>query len=158
MLCLMARQRPIPSISGHREGSGNRLTLVQAQQHPSWTPSRTFQFLPRPSSHPAYGGRTSNNLSSLYGYSPLADFWAAHGFAVIQPTHLTSKSLGFDPTTPGVPLFWRSRIEDMSHILDHLDVLEEAVPKSRDGLITVAWPSLDIHLAAHSKHIAGDNR
>ncbi len=82
----------------------------------------------------SHGGGTSNNLSSLHGYSPVVDFWAAHGFVVIQPTHLTSKSLGFDPTTPGAPLFWRSRIEDMNHILDHLDVIEEAVPEIKGRL------------------------
>lgn len=29
--------------------------------------------------------------SSLEGYGPLVDFWAAHGFVVIQPTHLDSR-------------------------------------------------------------------
>lgn len=82
----------------------------------------------------SHGGGTSNNLSSLHGFSPVVDFWAAHGFVVIQPTHLTSNSLGFDPTTPGAPLFWRSRIEDMNHILDHLDVIEEAVPEIKGRL------------------------
>ncbi len=96
----------------------------------------------------SHGGGTSNNLSSLHGYSPVVDFWAAHGFVVIQPTHLTSKSLGFDPTTPGAPLFWRSRIEDMNHILDHLMSLRRLFQKSRDGLIAVVWQLLDIHSAA----------
>lgn len=32
--------------------------------------------------------------SSLEGYGPLVDFWAAHGFVVIQPTHLDSRTLG----------------------------------------------------------------
>ncbi|GDY52108.1 hypothetical protein SVIO_027310 [Streptomyces violaceusniger] len=31
-------------------------------------------------------------------YAPLVDFWAAHGFVVIQPTHLDS--LDLPPTTP----------------------------------------------------------
>ncbi|MFE9249490.1 alpha/beta hydrolase family protein [Streptomyces sp. NPDC007088] len=66
--------------------------------------------------------------SSLEGYGPLADYWAAHGFVVVQPTHLDSRTVGLprdDPRTPGV---WRSRVADMERILDHLDVLEAAVP------------------------------
>src|SRR5450432_2245359 len=82
----------------------------------------------------SHGGGTSNFLSSFRGFGPLVDFWAAHGFVVIQPTHLTSKSLGLGPTTPGFPLFWRSRVEDMNHILDHLDVIEEAVPEIKGRL------------------------
>src|ERR1700679_3805973 len=61
----------------------------------------------------SHGHGRSNNLSSLNGYGPLANFWAAHGFVVIHPTHLSSKSLSLDPKTPGAPLFWRSRAEDM---------------------------------------------
>lgn len=36
----------------------------------------------------SHGHGPSNFVSSLHGYGPLADYWAAHGFAVIQPTHL----------------------------------------------------------------------
>jgi predicted dienelactone hydrolase len=37
---------------------------------------------------------------SLDGYAPLADFWAGHGFAVIQPTHLDSRTLSITPDVP----------------------------------------------------------
>ena len=68
-------------------------------------------------------------LSSLDGYSPLANFWAAHGFVVIQPTHLDSTALGLrDSDLPDAPLFWRDRATDMHYILDHLDELEAVVP------------------------------
>jgi hypothetical protein len=68
-------------------------------------------------------------LSSLDGYGPLANFWAAHGFVVIQPTHLDSTALGLrDTKLPDAPLFWRDRATDMHYILDHLDELEMAVP------------------------------
>jgi predicted dienelactone hydrolase len=50
----------------------------------------------------SHGHGRSDNLSSLNGYGPLANFWATHGFTVIQPTHLSSKSLSLDPKTPGV--------------------------------------------------------
>ncbi|MEU7407041.1 chlorophyllase, partial [Streptomyces sp. NPDC044948] len=35
----------------------------------------------------SHGQGYSNHLSSLNGYAPLADYWAAHGFVVVQPTH-----------------------------------------------------------------------
>jgi dienelactone hydrolase len=65
---------------------------------------------------------------SLDGYAPLADFWAAHGFVVMQPTHLDSRTLSLPPDDPRTPLIWRFRVEDMKRILDQLDVLEAAVP------------------------------
>ena len=37
------------------------------------------------------------NGSSLNGYGPLVQFWAAHGFVVVQPTHLDSRTLGLRP-------------------------------------------------------------
>jgi predicted dienelactone hydrolase len=66
--------------------------------------------------------------SSLDGYGPLADFWAAHGFAVIQPTHLDSRTLRIPRDDPRTPRTWRFRVEDMARILDQLDLLEAAVP------------------------------
>jgi predicted dienelactone hydrolase len=65
---------------------------------------------------------------SLDGYAPLADFWAAHGFVVVQPTHLDSRTLNLPPDDPRTPLIWRFRVEDMQRILDQLDQLEAAVP------------------------------
>ncbi|MER0484005.1 chlorophyllase [Streptomyces sp. Edi2] len=77
----------------------------------------------------SHGHGPSNHLSSLNGYAPLANFWAAHGFAVVQPTHLTSRTLShLVADAPGAPFFWRSRAEDMTHLLDRLDVIEKAVP------------------------------
>jgi len=77
----------------------------------------------------SHGHGNSNNLSSLNGYGPLASFWAAHGFVVIQPTHLDSKTLSLDPNGPEEPLFWRSRVQDMKRILDQLDLIEASVPE-----------------------------
>lgn len=78
----------------------------------------------------SHGHGPSNNLSSLNGYAPLADFWAAHGFVVVQPTHLTSRTLSrLVADAPGAPDFWRSRAEDMTHILDRLDLIERTVPQ-----------------------------
>ncbi|MFE5677635.1 alpha/beta hydrolase family protein [Streptomyces erythrochromogenes] len=78
----------------------------------------------------SHGHGPSNNLSSLNGYAPLANFWAAHGFVVVQPTHLTSRTLtALVANAPGAPDFWRSRAEDMTHVLDRLEVIENAVPQ-----------------------------
>jgi len=59
-------------------------------------------------------------------YAPLADFWAAHGFVVVQPTHLDS--LGLAPDDPRTPLIWRIRTTDLTRIIDQLDVIESEVP------------------------------
>lgn len=65
---------------------------------------------------------------SLDGCGPLADYWAAHGFVVIQPTHLDSRTLSLPPEDPRTPWIWRFRVEDMKRILDQLDHLETSVP------------------------------
>ncbi|MYV98957.1 chlorophyllase [Streptomyces sp. SID3343] len=71
---------------------------------------------------------------SLDGYAPLVDFWAAHGFVVVQPTHLDSRTLNLTPDDPRYPRIWRIRVEDLTHVLDRLDLLEAAVPGLTDRL------------------------
>ncbi len=63
---------------------------------------------------------------TMDNYAPLAGFWAARGFVVIQPTHLDS--LGLAPDDPLTPLIWRIRTDDLTGILDQLSVIEAAVP------------------------------
>ncbi|MER6978987.1 alpha/beta hydrolase family protein [Streptomyces carpinensis] len=65
---------------------------------------------------------------SMNGYAPLADFWAAHGFVVLQPTHLDSRTLALPADDPRTPRIWRFRIEDLKRVLDGLDLLEASVP------------------------------
>lgn len=76
----------------------------------------------------SHGHGASTYLSSMRGYNPLAEFYAAHGFVVIQPTHQSSKALGLDPKGPEGPLFWRSRAQDLRFIIDNLEKVETAVP------------------------------
>jgi dienelactone hydrolase len=77
----------------------------------------------------SHGHGGANHLSSLRGYGPVADFWAAHGFVVIQPTHLDSTVLGLrDTDLPDAPLFWRNRAIDVRTVIDRLSEIEAAVP------------------------------
>src|SRR5258706_2278127 len=43
----------------------------------------------------SHGHGPSNFVSSLYGYAFLANYFAAQGFVVMQPTHLDSNTLPF---------------------------------------------------------------
>lgn len=77
----------------------------------------------------SHGHGPSSHVSSLHGYAPLASYYAARGFVVIQPTHLDSTSLPFRASDhPDAPLFWRSRAEDMTRVLDRLGDIESAFP------------------------------
>ena len=66
--------------------------------------------------------------SSMRAYGPLTDFWAAHGFVVVQPTHMDSRTLGLTSQDPRRPHFLRFRVEDVTTVLDHLAVATSAVP------------------------------
>ncbi|AYB31977.1 chlorophyllase [Chryseolinea soli] len=88
----------------------------------------------------SHGHGRSNFLSSFHGYGPLADFFASHGFVVIQPTHENSKTLALDPSYSEAPLFWKSRARDMRFIIDNLDKIIRTVPglKGRVDLSQIA--------------------
>ncbi|WP_336029017.1 alpha/beta hydrolase family protein [Geodermatophilus sp. FMUSA9-8] len=65
---------------------------------------------------------------SMNDYAPLADAWASSGFVVIQPTLLDSHTLGLTPADPRYPEIWRIRVEDVTRVVDSLDLIEAAVP------------------------------
>ncbi|KJV10001.1 chlorophyllase [Elstera litoralis] len=76
----------------------------------------------------SHGHGPSLYIPSKDGYGPLVNFYAEHGFVVIQPTHANSKVAGLSPKALGGPLFWQSRVDDMKLILDHLDDIEASHP------------------------------
>ena len=76
----------------------------------------------------SHGAGPSLYISSKDGYGPLVNFYAEHGFVVIQPTHASSRAGGLPADAPGGPFHWRSRVQDMKRILDGLDEIEALVP------------------------------
>ncbi|MGV8872646.1 MAG: alpha/beta hydrolase family protein [Rhodococcus sp. (in: high G+C Gram-positive bacteria)] len=77
----------------------------------------------------SHGHGPSNFVGSMYGYGPLVDFWAAHGFVVLQPNHLDAAFLGLrENVHDDAPLYLRSRVEDLGIVLDNLDTIETTVP------------------------------
>ncbi len=67
-------------------------------------------------------------LASYRGMAPLADYYAANGFVVIQPSHQDSRMLGLDKNGPEGALFWKSRVEDMIFCIDHMEELLVTIP------------------------------
>ena len=76
----------------------------------------------------SHGHGPSLYIPSKDGYGPLVNFLAERGFAVIQPTHASSKVAGLASDAPGAPLFWRTRVAEMKLILDSLDAVEAQAP------------------------------
>lgn len=100
----------------------------------------------------SHGHGPSQYASSLYGYASLANHLAASGFAVLQPTHLDSMTLGLrGAKADEAPLYWRSRARDVSQVLDHLDVLADVLPSVASRLdvtnVAVVGHSMGGHTA-----------
>ncbi len=77
-------------------------------------------------SHGAFGSKDA--------YLPLTEFWAAHGYVVIQPTHEDSVALGNRLGDTKVFQTWRSRPADIAFILDSLGDLEAKEPALKGRL------------------------
>ncbi|MBX5155862.1 MULTISPECIES: dienelactone hydrolase [unclassified Rhizobium] len=76
----------------------------------------------------SHGFGPSNYLPSKDGYAPLAQFWAERGFAVIQPTHASSRVGGLPAGAPGAPFFWRERVEELKAVIEQLVEVEHQAP------------------------------
>jgi dienelactone hydrolase len=98
----------------------------------------------------SHGHGASNYLASIRGYAPLVEFYATHGFVVIQVTHQDSKTLALDPSGSEGALFWRSRAQDMHFILDHLDEIEVKVPGLKGRVDKARIGAVGHSLGAHT--------
>ncbi len=89
-------------------------------------------------------------LGSKDGYQPLAQYWAQHGYVVVQPTHYDSAAYR-KPTLTELrdltPLFvgWESRPQDILFILDQIDVIAQKLTKFKG-----AFDHDQIGLGGHS--------
>ncbi|KAI9158083.1 hypothetical protein HJFPF1_06072 [Paramyrothecium foliicola] len=75
----------------------------------------------------SHGHGPSAWLPSLHGCAPLASFYAGHGFVVLQPTHLNTRTLTLEHKE-GHEMGWDSRPLDMIQIIDDLETIETTVP------------------------------
>jgi dienelactone hydrolase len=66
--------------------------------------------------------------SSMDGYAPLAEYWAANGFVVIQPTFLDSRRVALREDDPNYKSIWRIRVDDLRTTLDNIQTVENSVP------------------------------
>jgi pimeloyl-ACP methyl ester carboxylesterase len=104
------------------------------------------------------------NNQSLHAYGPLTDYWAAHGFVVIQPAHLDSWALDLAEDDSRRPHFWRYREDDLVRVLDDLRRIEQGVPAIQDRLdhnrIAVAghsWGATTASMLLGATHPDPDN-
>ncbi|WP_028476357.1 chlorophyllase [Nocardia sp. CNY236] len=93
---------------------------------------------------------------SMNDYAPLADYWAARGFVVVQPTHLDSLDLASDD--PRTPLIWRIRAADLTSVLDQLDSVEAGLPglagrvdRDRIAAIGHSWGAQTVSMLAGAR-------
>lgn len=75
----------------------------------------------------SHGHGPSSYLPSKDGYAPLVNYYAEQGFAVIQPTHASSKVGGLGNNHPDAPLFLNQRVLEMNTILDSLAQIERDI-------------------------------
>ena len=72
----------------------------------------------------SHGHGPSSYLPSKDGYAPLVNYYAEQGFAVIQPTHASSRVGGLGNSHADAPLFLNQRVLEMKTILDNLAQIE----------------------------------
>lgn len=116
--------------------SWETLTLQDTKRDKSLPLRVTF---PRPAGHYPVIVFSHGASGSKNGYQPLTQYWASHGYVVIQPTHGDSLtllsaeerrkigSLQQYVTSAAVAKHWRSRAEDVTFLLDSLESIESQV-------------------------------
>lgn len=67
-------------------------------------------------------------------YAPLIEYWARHGYVVLQPDHEDGLVDGFPPPIAPSPELWRTRIVDMQRLARALPAVARAVPGLRGHL------------------------
>lgn len=74
-------------------------------------------------SHGAFGSHNA--------YNPLAEYWASHGYLVLQPTHSDSMREGTKPNIKNPLAFkdWADRPREVSYMIDQLQNLEALIPE-----------------------------
>ncbi|MFI6868427.1 alpha/beta hydrolase family protein [Nocardia sp. NPDC050406] len=102
---------------------------------------------------------------SMSSYDPLVDHWAAHGFVVLQPTFLDSRTLAVPATDPRYPDIWRIRVADVVRVLDGLDHIVAAIPGLGDRVdrdrIAVAghsWGGQTVGMLLGARALDADGR
>ncbi len=71
---------------------------------------------------------------SRMDYAQIVDWWARHGYVVLQPDHEDAAVEGFPRTSPAPADLWRTRIVDMRRLAGALDRVEAQVPGLRGHL------------------------
>lgn len=149
-------------------GPGDR--VVSAAPVLLEAPGRPFPLEVRVSA-PATGERlpvllfSHGNGWSLDGYAPLAAFWAARGFVVVQPTHLDSRRHGIGFDDPRFGAIWTERLADLVRVLDQLDTVEAALPglagrldRSRIAAAGHSWGAQTVQMLLGARVLDVDGR
>jgi dienelactone hydrolase len=68
----------------------------------------------------SHGASSSKDL-----YFRIVDYWASHGYIIIQPTHIESESLGFKFGSMKPNDILMSRVSDMQFVLNNLGLIAE---------------------------------
>lgn len=75
--------------------------------------------------------------SSKDGYARVADHWASHGYVVIAPTHMDSRTLGFDVSKASgraMAEVTLSRMKDVTFIATRLAEIAKLIPGLADKM------------------------